>query len=122
VTTHRQTQIVKHFTRIFRAGCQAVFLQKAAKPTESAVMAVLVVSTDSGDFAIQEHEISTITAAELCQLRISRADLHRLFAEAAKLLLGIRPRDKARLVVTRAPHGYWEVHADSHHETAAQEA
>ena len=37
-------------------------------------MAVLVVSTDAGDFAIQEHEVSTITAAELCQLRISRAD------------------------------------------------
>ena len=36
-------------------------------------MAVLVVSTDAGDFAIQEHEVSTITAAELCQLRISRA-------------------------------------------------
>ena len=32
-------------------------------------MAVLVVSTDAGDFAIQEHEILTITAAELCQLR-----------------------------------------------------
>jgi hypothetical protein len=29
-------------------------------------MAVLVMSTDGGDFAIQEHEISTITAAELC--------------------------------------------------------
>jgi hypothetical protein len=54
-------------------------------------MAVLVVSTDAGDFAIQEDEVSTITAAELCQLRISRADLRRLFAEAAKLLLGIRP-------------------------------
>jgi len=44
-------------------------------------MAVLVVSTDAGDFAIQEHEVSTITAAELCQLRISRVDLPRLFAE-----------------------------------------
>ena len=31
-------------------------------------MAVLVMSTDAGDFAIQEHEVSTITAAELCQL------------------------------------------------------
>jgi hypothetical protein len=30
-------------------------------------MAVLVVSTDAGDFAIQENEVSTITAAELCQ-------------------------------------------------------
>ena len=85
-------------------------------------MAVLVVSTDAGDFAIQEHEILTITGAELCQLRISRADLRGLFAEAAKLLLGIKPRDQARLVATRAPDGYWEVHADSHHETAAQEA
>ena len=82
-------------------------------------MAVLVVSTDAGDFAIQEHEVSTITAAELCQLRISRVDLRRLFAEAAKLLLGIKPRDQARLVATRAPDGYWEVHTDSHHETAA---
>ena len=50
-------------------------------------MGMLVVSTDAGDIAIQEHEISTITAAELCELRMSRADLRRLFAEAAKLLL-----------------------------------
>src|SRR5580704_16295383 len=57
-------------------------------------MAVLVMSTDAGDFAIQEDEVSTITAAELCQLRISRVDLRRLFAEAAKLLLGIKPRDQ----------------------------
>lgn len=55
-------------------------------------MAMLVVSTDAGDVAIQEHEM--ITAAELCQLRISRADLRRLFAEAAKLLQGIKPRDR----------------------------
>ena len=81
-------------------------------------MAVLVVSTDAGDFAIQEHEILTITGAELCQLRISRVDLRGLFAEAAKLLLGIKPRDQARLVATRAPDGYWEVHTDFHHETA----
>ena len=81
-------------------------------------MAVLVVSTDAGDFAIQEHEVSTITAAELCQLRISRVDLRRLFAEAAKLLLGIKPHDQARLVATRARDGCWEVHTDSHLETA----
>jgi len=84
-------------------------------------MPVLVVSTDAGDFAIQEHEILTITAAELCQLRISRADLRRLFAEAAKLLLGIKPRDQARLVVTRALDGHWKVHTDLQHETAALE-
>jgi hypothetical protein len=85
-------------------------------------MAVLVLSTDAGDFAIQDYEVSTITAAELCQLRISRVDLRRLFAEAAKLLLGIKPRDQARLVATRAPNGHWEVHGDFHHETAAPEA
>ena len=85
-------------------------------------MAVLVMSTDAGDIAIQENEISTITAAELCQLRISRADLRRLFAEAAKLLQGIKPRDRARPVAIRALDGHWEVHTDSHHQTAALEA
>ena len=75
-------------------------------------MAMLVVSTDAGDIAIQEHEISTITAAELCRLRISRADLRRLFAEAAKLLQGIKPRDRALLVAIRALDGHWEVHTD----------
>jgi hypothetical protein len=85
-------------------------------------MTVLVMSTDAGDFAIQEDEVSTITAAELCQLRISRVDLRRLFAEAAKLLLGIKPRDQARLVATRAPGGYWQVHTDPHHEAAALDA
>ena len=85
-------------------------------------MTVLVVSTNAGDFAIQEHEISTITAAELCQLRISRVDLRRLFAEAAKLLQGIRRRDQAGPVAIRALDGHWEVHTDPHHETAALEA
>jgi hypothetical protein len=82
-------------------------------------MAMLVVSTDAGDVAIQEHEIPTITAAELCQLRISRADLRRLFAEAAKLLLGNKLRGLARLVATRALDGHWEVHTDPRHETGA---
>jgi hypothetical protein len=85
-------------------------------------MTVLIVSTDAGDFAIQEHEVSTITATELCQLRVSRVDLRWLFAEAAKLLLGIKPRDQARLVATRAPDGCWGVHTDYHPETAALEA
>ena len=84
-------------------------------------MAVLVVSTDAGDFATQEHEISTITAAELCQLRISRADLRRLFAEPAKLLLGTKPRDQARLVVTRCLDGHWKVHTAQRPEMAALE-
>jgi len=85
-------------------------------------MAMLVVSTDAGDIAIQEHEISTITTAELCQLRISRADLHRLFGEAAKLLQGIEPRARARPVAIRALDSHWEVHTDPHHERAALEA
>jgi hypothetical protein len=85
-------------------------------------MAVLVVSTDAGDFAIQEHEVSTITAAELCQLRISRVDLRKLFAEAAQLLLGIKPRDQARLVATRAMDGHWQVHSDPSDDAAALEA
>ena len=69
-------------------------------------------STGAGDIAIQEHEVSTITAAELCQLRISRADLRRLFAEAAKLLQRTKPRGSARPVATRALDGHWEVHTD----------
>jgi hypothetical protein len=85
-------------------------------------MAVLVVSTDAGDFAIHEDEVSTVTAAELCQLRISRVALRRLFAEAAKLLLGIKHRDQVRLVATRAMDGHWQVQSDVHHETAALEA
>ena len=97
------------------------FFAKSYKTVRERPMAVLVVSTDAGDFAIQEHEVSTITAAELCQLRISRVDLRRLFAEA-KLLLGIKPRDQARLIVTQAFDGHWEVHSDSHHEAAALEA
>jgi hypothetical protein len=48
-------------------------------------------------------------------------DLRRLFAEAAKLLLGIKPRDQARLVATRT-NGYWEVHTCSYDEIAALEA
>lgn len=85
-------------------------------------MAVLLVPTDAGDIAIQEHEISTITAAELCQVPISCADLRRLFAEAAKSLLGIKSRDQARLVVTRALDGHWQVQTNHDRETVALEA
>ena len=83
-------------------------------------MAMLVVSTDAGDIAIQEHEVSTITAGELCQLRISRADLRRLFAEAAKLLQSIKPRDRVRPVAIRAGDGRWEVHTDLDHEPPSE--
>jgi hypothetical protein len=95
---------------------------KSYEPNRGRPMAMLVVSTDAGDIAIQEHEVSTITAGELCQLRISRADLRRLFAEAAKLLQEIKPRDRARPLAIRALDGHWEVHTDSHHETVALEA
>jgi hypothetical protein len=54
-------------------------------------MAMLVVSTDAGDIAIQEHEISTITAAELCQLRISRADLRRRLLKRRSCCKGSNP-------------------------------
>ena len=74
-------------------------------------MTMLVVSTDLGDIAIQEHEMSTITAAELCQLRLSRADLRRLFAEGMTLM---QAGARARPVATRALDGHWEVHTDPH--------
>jgi len=37
------------------------------------------------------------------------------------LLLGIKTRDQARLVVTRALDGHWQVNTDPHDETAALE-
>jgi hypothetical protein len=55
-------------------------------------------------------------------MRISRVDLRTLFAEAAKLLLGIKPRDQARLVATRTADGHWEVHNDPQQDTARLEA
>jgi hypothetical protein len=85
-------------------------------------MTMLVVSTDAGDIAIQEDEMSTITAAELCQLRLSRADLRRLFAEGANLLQGVKPGDRAHPVATRALDGRWKVHTDRHPDAAALKA
>lgn len=81
-------------------------------------MTILVVSTDGGDIAIQKHEMATISAAELCQLRLSRADLRRLFAEGAKGMQGIKPSDGARPVASRGLDGHWQVHTARAPETA----
>jgi hypothetical protein len=63
-------------------------------------MTMLVVSTDAGEIAIQEHELSTITAAELCQLRLSRAAPS--VCRKGEVDAGVQPGDRVRPVATHA--------------------
>jgi hypothetical protein len=43
---------------------------------------------------------------------MSRADLHRCFAEGIELMKGMKPGDRCRPVAHRRPDGRWEVHSE----------
>jgi hypothetical protein len=72
-------------------------------------MRTLSISTDDGDVTITEDELPTITGKELEYLHISRAELHRCFAEAAALMENYTPADCVRLIASKTLDGKWEV-------------
>jgi hypothetical protein len=43
---------------------------------------------------------------------MSRADLHRCFAEGIELMKGMKPDDRCRPVAHRRVDGQWEVHSE----------
>ena len=73
-------------------------------------MNVLYVNTADGDVEIREDE--PVTNADLRKLGMSRADLHRCFAEGIELMKGMKPGDRCRPVAHRRPDGRWEVHSE----------
>jgi hypothetical protein len=48
----------------------------------------ILIATDTGDIAIAEDVLPTVTDAELAQLRLTRELLHELFAVGQKLMEG----------------------------------
>ena len=73
-------------------------------------MNVLYVNTADGDVEIREDE--PVTNADLRKLGMSRADLHRCFAEGIELMKGMKPDDRCRPVAHRRLDGQWEVHSE----------
>lgn len=70
----------------------------------------LTLGTEDGDVEIREDELPTITDEDLVMLGISRAELHRCFAEAAELMQGVDPLERKRAVADQRPDSTWEVH------------
>ena len=64
---------------------------------------ILDISTYEGDVTIRESELSSITDADLTKLRISRKELHRLFAEGKKLMQGTKVGDRGYGLVPTRP-------------------
>ena len=63
----------------------------------------LTLGTEDGDVEIREDELPTITDEDLVMLGISRAELHRCFAEAAELMQGVDPLERKRAVADQRP-------------------
>jgi hypothetical protein len=68
----------------------------------------LYIGTDHGDVRIREDELASIGNADLKMLRISRADLHRCFAEGVVLMQRKNPAD-VRPVASEMLDGKWIV-------------
>jgi hypothetical protein len=67
------------------------------------------IATDDGEVTIREDEISSLTEEELRALRISRAELQRVFAEGVKLTRDISPGDHVRPCASEDLQGEWHV-------------
>jgi hypothetical protein len=71
---------------------------------------LLEVNTDYGRRrAIQEHDLTSLTDAELKELRISRAELRRCFAGGVKLMQGKTESDRVRPCADEIRDGKWNV-------------
>jgi len=68
---------------------------------------MLALATDYGDVEICEDDLSSLTDAELKKLRITRTELHRLFAKGAELMKS--RSDRVRLVAHKTFDGSWRV-------------
>jgi hypothetical protein len=72
-------------------------------------MIILDVATQDGDVVIREDELASVTDAELAILRLSRKQMHDLFAEGVKLMQGTSDSNRVRPVAISDLHGNWEV-------------
>jgi hypothetical protein len=70
---------------------------------------ILEVSTDIGGIAVAEDDLQSITDAELKGLRMSRAELHRLFALGMELMKSRKPGERVRPCADQRLDGEWEV-------------
>jgi hypothetical protein len=70
-------------------------------------MNTLVLATSDGDVKIREDELSFIADSELADLRISRANLHRCFAEGVLPMRWRKPAERVRPVASAKLDGTW---------------
>ena len=68
---------------------------------------MLALATDYGDVEIREDDLSSLTDEELKRLRITRPELHRLFAKGVQLMKS--RSDSVRPVAHKTFDGTWRV-------------
>jgi hypothetical protein len=66
---------------------------------------MLAVATEHGDVEIFENELASVTKEELAILRLSREQLHRLFAEGVTLMQGTKLGERVRPIAAETLHG-----------------
>ena len=67
------------------------------------------IATNGDDVTIREDEISSLTEEELRALRISRAELQRVFAEGVRLMRDISLGNRVRPCASENLQGEWHV-------------
>ena len=70
--------------------------------------------TEDGTITIDEAVLASITDTELRLFRISRQELHRVFAEGIELMRSMRPSESARPCAIKTLDGRWVVHLTCH--------
>ena len=69
---------------------------------------------DDVSVVICEDVIDTLTDEELAEFRISRDEMRKLFTEAAKMLVGVKPSDRTRVVADEILNGKFELSLVEH--------
>ena|SRR5215472_15594539 len=67
------------------------------------------IATENGDISIAEDVLPSVTDADLAKLRLTREELHELFAVGQKLMEGKTMSDRVRPVASETLDGRWEV-------------
>jgi hypothetical protein len=73
----------------------------------AAMMLEIELATESGAVLISEDDV--VTNAQLKQFRLSRKELHEIFARGAKLMEGKTASDRVRPVAAEKSDSTWDV-------------
>ena len=86
-------------------------MQQDNEPDSAAQGKAIHLATNEGDVEISEDQLPLVTDEDLKEFRISREELHRVFAEGVRLMReqGVKPSDRTRACAHEIEDGKWEV-------------